>query len=101
MTREALAQRQRMSATSVLTVVAYQFVAMGDLPRVSYLTTMDVVMLWTFLVVGASLITNTLNKRKHRIDPDSGLAADRAGRWWYPALYFGGMFLILGVRGLF
>jgi len=96
MTRDSLAQRQRQSATSILTLVAYQFVAAGDLPRVPYLTVMDALILWSFLVIGSTLVTNVINMRKFRAAQQDGLKADRFGRRYFPLVYLGG-FAVLGI----
>jgi len=95
MTRDGLAQRQRQSATAVLSLVAYQFVAGATLPRVSYLTLMDGIFLWSYLCVGGTLYTSILNKRRFRHDEQLGLRADRAGRLVFPFVYLGGILLIL------
>lgn len=94
LTREPLGQRQRHAATVLLTIVAFQFVAAGDLPRVSTLTLMDGIMLWSFGAVGVTMITNVRSARLYREDPDSALRYDRRWRWLYPSLYFGGLGLI-------
>ena len=96
MTRDSLAQRQRQSATSILTLVAYQFVASGDLPRVSYLTVMDALILWSFLVIGSTLITNVTHMRRFRAAQQDGLSADRIGRRYFPLVYLGG-FVVLSI----
>jgi hypothetical protein len=100
MTRDGLAQRQRQSATAVLSLVAYQFVAGAILPRVSYLTLMDGVFLLSYLFVAATLYTLILNKRRHRRDEQLGLRADRVGRVVFPCVYLGGILLILALYRL-
>jgi hypothetical protein len=97
LTRDALAQRQRQSATAVLTVVAFQFIASGDLPRVAYLTVMDGIILWTYLCTGGTLLTNVLAHRRFRRAEGAGLRADRLGRVAFPLVYVGGMLIILAI----
>jgi hypothetical protein len=94
LTRDVLAQRQRQVATAVLTLVAFQFSAVADLPRVSYLTLMDRVMMLSYLVIGLTFVTNVLSSRRYRQHPDLGLAFDRKGRWIFPAVYFAGLLAI-------
>jgi len=94
LTRDVLAQRQRQSATAIVSVVAFQFVAAASLPRVSYLTLMDRLFLWTYVCLGLTLITNVLHKRLYRKSEESGLRADRLWRALYPFLYAGGVLLI-------
>ena len=74
----------------ILTLVAYQFVAAGDLPRVAYLTVMDALILWSFVTIGSTLITNVINMRKFRAAQQDGLQADRMGRRYFPLVYIGG-----------
>jgi hypothetical protein len=100
MSRENLAQRQRTSATAVLTIVAFQFVASAQLPRVPYLTLMDGVLLWSFFAVAATLILNVINARRFRNDHEAGLRADRRMRWLFPVAYFVGLILITVLRFL-
>jgi hypothetical protein len=97
LTRDALAQRQRQSATAVLTVVAFQFIASGDLPRVAYLTVMDGIILWTYLCTGGTLLTNVLAHRRFRRAEGAGLRADRLGRIAFPLVYLGGVLMILAI----
>jgi hypothetical protein len=100
MTRDALAQRQRQSATSILSVVAYQFVAGSSLPRVPYLTLLDGLFLWTYICVGVTLITNVVAKRRFRESEESGLRTDRIGRILFPLVYVVGGGLTLLVQQL-
>jgi len=101
LTRDALGQRQRQSATAILSVVAYQFVAAASLPRVSYLTLMDRIFLWTYVCIGITLITNVVHKRRFRLNEENGLRSDRAWRVLYPFLCAGGVLVILLFDRLF
>ena len=101
MTRDALGQRHRQSATSILSVVAYQFVATAELPRVSYVTTMDTLFIWTYLCVGATLVTNVRSKRRFRESEQRGIRADRKGRILFPVIYLTGTLLIVALNRVF
>ena len=101
LTRDVLGQRQRQSATAILSVVAYQFVAAASLPRVSYLTLMDRIILWIYICIGITLITNVVHKRRYRLDEERGLRADRLWRVIYPFLCAGGVLLIFLFNRLF
>jgi hypothetical protein len=101
LTRDVLAQRQRQSATAILSVVAYQFVAAASLPRVSYLTLMDRIILWIYICIGLTLVTNVVHKRRFRLDEERGLRADRLWRVLYPLLCGGGVALIFLFDRLF
>jgi hypothetical protein len=98
MTGDALAQRQRQAATGVLTLVAFQFVAAETVPRVPYLTLMDAVVLWTFLIAASTLVVNVVNGRRFRKVPELGRKADRTARWVYPTVYAAGVLVILARR---
>jgi hypothetical protein len=100
MTQDALAQRQRQSATALLSVVAYQFVAAASLPRVPYLTLMDGIFLWTYLCVAITLVTNVRSKRRFRRREERGRRADRRGRVGYPVVYLAGMALLMAVYSI-
>ncbi len=56
-----------ISITSMLTLIAYQFLAVGSLPAVPYLTRMDIIMFLSTVLVFASLIevgiTSVLTQR--------------------------------------
>jgi hypothetical protein len=100
MTRDALAQRQRQAATGVLTLVAFQFVALAGIPRVPYLTLLDAVFVWSFVVCAATLVFNVRNHRRIRQDLELGLKADRACRLGFPVTYVTGLVAILLARYL-
>jgi hypothetical protein len=95
MTRDVLAQRQRQSGTAILTVVAFQFIAAADLPRVAYLTLMDLAILWTYLIIGGTLLTNIVNNRRFRAGEALGVQGDRIGRRYYLIIY------LLGILAVF
>jgi hypothetical protein len=91
MSRDVLAQKQRQAATGVLTLVAFQFVAAATVPRVSYITLMDAIFLWSFIAAASALFFNVKHTRRYRRDKDSGLRADRRMRWLYPVGYIVGL----------
>ena len=92
---EAIALRGISLPAGVLTLVAFQFVAADSLPRVPYLTLMDALILWSFLITASTLVLNVRNKRRFRTEEALGLKADRVCRWAYPLVYFGGLFVIV------
>ena len=75
--------------------------AAASLPRVSYLTLMDRIFLWTYVCIGITLITNVVHKRRFRLNEENGLRADRAWRVLYPFLCAGGVLVILLFDRLF
>jgi hypothetical protein len=85
---DSLADRLNISFIGVLTIVAYQFVVVDNLPRMSYLTLTDMVLLVSFLMMAVtvpqSLLVHTLvRKGKQRI----ARTIDRTCRWAFPLTY--------------
>jgi hypothetical protein len=75
-------------------VVAFQFIASGDLPRVAYLTLMDLAVLWTYLCVGATLLTNIIGNRGYRVSESERVRSDSLGRRFYFPAYLLGLLVI-------
>jgi hypothetical protein len=82
---EKFAVRVRTSATGILTIVAYQFMAAKDLPRVAYLTLIDKIMVASFILLAITVIESLVISRI----TDQGLARkiDRKARWVFPLSY--------------
>ncbi len=86
---DSLADRLNVSFIGVLTIVAYQFVVIENMPRMSYLTFTDMLLLISFLTMAAtipqSLTIHTLVRKGKQ-----GLARtiDRTSRWAFPLVYF-------------
>jgi len=85
---DSLADRLNISFIGVLTIVAYQFVLVDHMPRMSYLTLTDTVLLVSFLMMAAtvpqSLLIHTLvRKGKQQI----ARRIDRTCRWAFPLAY--------------
>jgi len=87
MTDERFAARSRISATGVLTIVAYQFVFAENLPRVGYLTLLDQVMIGSFVLLAVTVLESLLVDRANRDDPANAIRIDRVSRWLFPAVY--------------
>jgi PAS domain-containing protein len=87
MTGESLASRSRITATGVLTVVAYQFVIAEDLPRIAYLTVLDKLMLVSFSMLAVIVIQSMLVARFRDDDFATARRIDRTSRWLFPAGY--------------
>jgi hypothetical protein len=87
MTDERFSGRSRISATGVLTVVAYQFVFAENLPRVGYLTLLDQVMIGSFGLLAVTVLESLLVDRANREDPAKAIQIDRTSRWLFPAVY--------------
>ncbi|MFA6636352.1 MAG: hypothetical protein WCV56_04535 [Candidatus Omnitrophota bacterium] len=80
-----------VATTSILTLIAFQFAMNSSLPRIFYLTKMDVFILGATVIVFAAfieaVITSFLAKRNNQ---ELALAVDRKAR-----LIFPGIFLVL------
>lgn len=89
---ENLADRLNVAFIGILTIVAYQFLIDGNMPRISYFTFTDAVLLFSFIVmclcVYESLIVNSLWKRGRRAAAEH---IDRAAHWAFPVVYFLGL----------
>ncbi|UCE02527.1 MAG: hypothetical protein JSW67_14990 [Candidatus Latescibacterota bacterium] len=87
--------RTSVGVTSVLTLIAYRFMISGLVPKLSYLTRMDYLLLATTLLVAASLVTvvagNFYMSQDRR---DSALRLNRIARPLFPALFLL-LFLVL------
>jgi hypothetical protein len=87
MNREMLGRRAGVSVTGILTVIAYQFVVSEALPRVSYLTVLDKVLLLSTLTIAATLLESLIVEAVQSRGGDS-TRVDRACRWAFPLVYF-------------
>ena len=87
MTDERFSARSRISATGVLTVVAYQFIFAESLPRVGYLTLLDQVMIGSFGLLAVTVLESLLVDRANRHDPAKAIRIDHTSRWLFPAVY--------------
>lgn len=85
---ESLADRLNVSFIGILTIVAYQFVVMDNMPRMSYLTFTDTLLLVSFVTMSAtipqSLFIHSLVRRGRQRD---AVAIDRLCRWLFPIAY--------------
>jgi hypothetical protein len=96
---ERLGRRAGVSATGILTVIAYQFIATQALPRVPYLTTMDLIILLSVVTIGATMIVNIVVEHVTDGAPETAHRVDTVCRFVFPVVYFG-TFLLLAVRHL-
>ena len=87
MTDERFSARSRISATGVLTVVAYQFIFAESLPRVGYLTLLDQVMIGSFGLLAVTVLESLLVDRANRHDLAKAIRIDHTSRWLFPAVY--------------
>ncbi len=92
---ESFAQRSRITATGVLTIVAYQFAFASDLPRIGYLTLLDRTMILSFGLLAITMLESLMISPWQEPHPERALRADRLSRVVFPAVYVIGLLLIL------
>ncbi len=89
-----LSDRLNIAFIGILTIVAYQFLIDGTMPRISYFTFTDTVLLYSFLVmclaIFESLILYSLCKAGRK---EAAERVDRAAQWSFPILYFVGLLI--------
>ena len=90
---EKFAVRVRTSATGILTIVAYQFMAAKDLPRVAYLTLIDKIMVASFILLAITVVQSLIVSRCS--DPEVGRRIDRNARWIFPLAYVGLILIVV------
>jgi hypothetical protein len=95
MSEERIGRRAGVSATGILTVIAYQFVATQSLPKVSYLTSMDKMMLLSIVTIGATMFVNIAVERLATADVQRAHRIDVLSRWAFPIVYFGALLLLV------
>jgi hypothetical protein len=88
MVPEQLGPRQGIAVTSMLTIIAYRFVVVNQLPRVAYLTRFDYLLLGcttlVFLVLVEVVAAHRLMTQGH---PERAWKLDMWSRGVFPALY--------------
>jgi hypothetical protein len=95
MSHDGLARRAGVSVTGILTVIAYQFIISESLPRVSYLTALDKIMLLSVVMIAATMLINIF---AGRFGPERSHMTERVDsvcRWAFPLLYIGGVVIII------
>ncbi len=93
MSSDALGRRAGISATGMLTVIAYQFIIAGSLPRFPYLTVLDKIALLALVLIALTMVDNLLTSR---MDETRRHEFDRRCRVAFPlALGLGLALLIL------
>ncbi len=97
MSGEGLGRRAGVSSSGILTVIAYQFVTTSSLPKVSYLTVADKVMILSVLTIAATMIQSIAVDRLTRTEPERKLKIDKICRLAFPAGYLS-LLLVLALR---
>jgi len=101
MTGEGLGRRAGVSSSGILTVIAYQFVTTSSLPRVSYLTVADKVMILSVVMIAATMVESLLVDGLTHTNPARKLRIDRACRVLFPASFMLALLVLALRNGLF
>ena len=85
---ESLADRLNISFIGVLTIVAYQFVIIENMPRMSYLTFTDTLLLVSFVTMSVTIPQSLYVYSLSRVGKKNRAAViDRTCRWALPVGY--------------
>ena len=87
MGREALGRRAGVSVTGILTVIAYQFVVSDAIPRVSYLTVLDKLLLLSLVAIASTLFVSIYVEAMDSRGKDPS-RVDRTCRSAFPIAYY-------------
>ncbi len=98
MDRSSVGDRMDISFIGILTVVAYQIMSSGSLPKISYLSVMMAFMIISFLMMCATV---TVNLKVASLDNsgrfEAGNRVDKYCRVIFPLLYFGSTALVCSI----
>jgi hypothetical protein len=85
---EDVSERLNISFIGVLTIVAYQFVVIDNMPRMAYLTFTDTLLLFSFLFTSATILQSLFLQRMVRKGRKAAAdRIDRTCRWAFPLGY--------------
>lgn len=101
MSGEGLGRRAGISSSGILTVIAYQFVTTSSLPKVSYLTVADKVMILSVVFIAATMIESVLVDGLTHTDQPRKLKIDRICRIAFPLFYLSALVFLAVNNGLF
>lgn len=88
MDNETLANRVNITFIGILSVVAYYFVILGNVPEVSYLTLIDAFILATFGILSAGVVLVVVVEQIDTEDKAERVRKiDRICRWAFPLAY--------------
>lgn len=86
---ETLATRVNITFIGILSVVAYYFVILNNVPEVSYLTFIDAFIISTFLILAAGVLVTVRVEDYDKPDKvEWAKRVDRICRWAFPLAYF-------------
>ncbi len=78
-----------IATTSMLTLTAYRFIVVGNLPKISYLTRMDIFVLGSSILIFMTLLEAIFTSRFVNHNNEAlATKIDVICRWVFPILYF-------------
>ncbi|MFT5193742.1 MAG: hypothetical protein ACI9EW_000741 [Cellvibrionaceae bacterium] len=84
-----LAERLSISFTSVLTVVAFDFLSTDSLPKLSYPTILDQILTVSYIFLALTIVENVVSASFVRRENDlAAQRVDRTSRWLFPLAYY-------------
>lgn len=93
---DGLATRIRLSATVMLTIVAYQFALSADLPKIAAVNLFSAYMILSFLIIAFTVAVNVfVFVREEKGDETIVKRSDRLCRWMIPSLYLSSVALVV------
>ncbi len=87
-----LSDRLNVSFIGILTIVAYQFMIDGTIPRISYFTFTDTIVLFSFVVMCLTILESLIvvSLSDHQRDT-MARRVDTIAQWLFPVIYFSGL----------
>ena len=90
-----LSDRLNVSFIGILTIIAYQFLVDGNMPKISYFTFTDSVLLFSFVVMSLTIYESLVvvalsNRNRDRM----ARRLDTLARKLFPTFYFAGLGVI-------
>lgn len=82
-----LGDRLSVSFTSVLTVVAFAFVAADNLPRLGYSTVLDSILSWSYVFLALNILESLIASRLYAGRPAATRRLDSFFRFFYAPAY--------------
>jgi hypothetical protein len=87
-----------ITITAMLTLIAYRFAIGASLPQVSYLTRMDLFILFSTILVYASLVTVIITAAYSRKGKsEAATRIDQVSRWAFPLFFITSWFVSMNV----
>jgi len=98
MDKESVSNRVNITFIGILSVVAYYLVIQDRLPKISYITILDLFILLTFGILAATVVVSlVIEKLNQDGKEEQGDRLDQLCKWIFPLSYFSGIFLIIFV----